>query len=184
VIPRSSRLALCCLALLLSFALYFKGRATTVKGEGAALLRAGSGVVVRLAGDFPRPGVYGFAKGVTPRSAINMTLPACSISAASSATLAAPLASGDIVTLKMRAAQAAEVSIFKMGAKERMLLGIPLDPDLMGAEEWCALPGIGAALSARIVADRQKYGAFGSLQGLLRVSGIGHGKLEAIRRYF
>jgi competence protein ComEA len=183
--PRSSRLALWCLALLLSLSLYFKGRVPTGKGEGAAFSRAAAGMVaVRLAGDFPRPGLYLFPDGVSARTAIRMTLPGASLSSASGGEQGGRLASGDIVTLKLHAAKNCAFSIGRMGAKERMLLGIPLDPDLLEPEEWSSLPGIGPVLSGRIASDRQKNGAFGSLDALLRVPGVGPGKLAAIRRYF
>jgi competence protein ComEA len=41
-----------------------------------------------------------------------------------------------------------------------------------------ALPGVGPALARRIVADRATRGAFGSIDGLSRVAGIGP-RLEA-----
>jgi competence protein ComEA len=182
--PRSSRLTLWCLALLLSCSLYYKGRAPTVTGEGAAFLRSGTGITVRLAGDFPHPGVYRFPNGVSISTVTKMTLPGVPLPQACGASESALLANGDIVTLKLKDGQPAVFSVLSMGAKERMLLGIPLDPDLMRPGEWSALPGIGPVVSARIDADRQKYGAFGSLDGLLRVPGIGPGKLAAIRRYF
>jgi competence protein ComEA len=183
--PRSSRLAIWCIALLLSLSLYVKGRVPAGKGEGAALLRAGSGSVkVRLAGDFPRPGLYLFPDGVSAYTAIKMTLPEAPPAAAPGAPSGRTLASGDVLTLKLRGAKSADFSVGRMGVKERMLLGIALDPDLLGPEEWACLPGIGPALSARIAADRQENGAFGSLEGLMRVPGIGPGKLTAIRRYF
>lgn len=182
--PRSSRLAIWCIALLLSLSLYYKGRANTVKGGSAALSRKGGGVTVRLAGDFPHPGLYRFPEGTLVQTAMKMTLPTAPLAAALGLPRAVALVSGDIVTLKLRASQPAEFSLEKMKAKERMLLGIALDPDLMGVEEWQVLHGIGPALSRRIYADRQKYGAFGSLDGLLRVPGIGEGKIAAIRRYF
>jgi len=65
-----------------------------------------------------------------------------------------------------------------------MVLGVALDPDRLEAPEWAALPGIGPVLAERIVVDRHNNGAFGSLDGVLRVPGIGQGKLKAIRRYF
>ncbi|HJV36381.1 ComEA family DNA-binding protein [Geomonas sp.] len=43
---------------------------------------------------------------------------------------------------------------------------------------------MGPVLAARIVADRQKNGAFGSLEGVQRVPGVGPGKLASLRRYF
>ncbi|UFS72762.1 helix-hairpin-helix domain-containing protein [Geomonas sp. RF6] len=71
-----------------------------------------------------------------------------------------------------------------MAAAERILFGIPLDPDDMAASDWEALPGIGPALAHRIVQDRHKNGAFRSLEGVSRVPGIGEGTLSKIRRYF
>ncbi len=49
----------------------------------------------------------------------------------------------------------------------------PLDLDRADAEAMEALPGIGPALAARIVASRDSLGAFGSVEGLTRVRGIG-----------
>ena len=49
----------------------------------------------------------------------------------------------------------------------------PIDPDVATAEELDALPRIGPALAARIVADRDSLGPFGSLEALQRVRGIG-----------
>ena len=49
----------------------------------------------------------------------------------------------------------------------------PLDVDRASAEELDRLPGVGPALAARIVADREVNGAFGSLAALDAVSGVG-----------
>lgn len=49
------------------------------------------------------------------------------------------------------------------------------------ADELIALPGIGAALAQRIVAEREANGAFRFPEDLLAVSGIGTKKLEVIR---
>jgi len=48
-----------------------------------------------------------------------------------------------------------------------------VDVDHATAQELQALPGIGPALAARIVAYRDSNGAFGSLARLQRVRGIG-----------
>lgn len=222
--PRSSRLALWCLALLLCLSLYIKGRVPTGKGEGAAFLRYGTGagtageaegglgaagsaagpltlpatgaargassntgagfITVRLAGDFPRPGLYRFPDGASVEAAIKMTLPDAPLAKGLNALAHLPLASGDVVTLSAGDGQGAVFSTDRMGVKELMLLGIPLDPDRLQVADWACLPGIGPALSERIVADRHKNGAFGAVENLLRVRGIGPGKLAAIRRYF
>jgi competence protein ComEA len=186
VMPRSNRWALCCLALLLSALLLVKGRVTTWKGGDAAFFvasRPGS-ITVRLAGDFPRPGVYHFPYGTSALSAIKMTLPGLQLAAGSLAAGGGRLASGDILTLRVRGRQPAVLAKESMAARERMLLGIPLDPDLLKAEDWACLPGIGPVLAGRIVLDRHNNGAFGSLDAVARVPGIGSGKLAGIRSYF
>ncbi|MCB1256969.1 MAG: helix-hairpin-helix domain-containing protein [Microthrixaceae bacterium] len=49
------------------------------------------------------------------------------------------------------------------------------------AEQLQALPGVGPATSAAIIAKREKDGPFKSVDALLEVRGIGEAKLEAIR---
>ena len=49
------------------------------------------------------------------------------------------------------------------------------------AQELTALPGVGAATAAAIVAHREANGPFRSVDGLLDVKGIGPAKLEAMR---
>lgn len=49
----------------------------------------------------------------------------------------------------------------------------PLDLDLAGEKEIEALRYIGPTLARRIVADRDSFGPFGSMDGLRRVKGIG-----------
>lgn len=57
------------------------------------------------------------------------------------------------------------------------------DVDRAGPGDWERLPGIGPALAARIVADREEHGPFGTPEGLLRVRGIGPRTLERIRPF-
>lgn len=185
--PRSSRLALWCLALLISLTLYLKGRVTTEMGGDAAFFSGAAGpglVTVRLAGDFPRPGLYHFPDGASLRSAIKMTLPDLPLAQGALRQADRPLRPGDLVTLEVRPGQGAVFSTGSMAVRELMLLGIPLDPDRLKAADWACLPGIGPVLSERIVADRHKNGAFGSVEALTRVPGIGAAQLSALRRYF
>ena len=49
----------------------------------------------------------------------------------------------------------------------------PLDLDVASAKEIEALRHIGPALASRIVADRDSLGPFGSMEGLMRVKGVG-----------
>lgn len=185
MMPRSQRLALWCLALALTLPLYIKGRIPTTRGEGAAFSRfTGQTVTVRLTGDLPRPGVYRLPVGITAGAAIKMTLPTAEVAASVRGSDSGRLASGDVIALRRDQSGKYMFSLGEMGAKERMLLGVPLDTDRLSEAEWALLPGIGGALSRRIMEDRQKNGAFGGVEGLLRVPGIGPGTLAAIKRYF
>jgi len=58
--------------------------------------------------------------------------------------------------------------------------GERIDVDRATARELQRLPGVGPALAARIVADRQSAGAFGGTAGLGRVRGIGPATLERL----
>ena len=58
--------------------------------------------------------------------------------------------------------------------------GERVDVDHAAAEELRRLPGVGPRLAARIVADRETNGPFGSVSGLARVPGLGPAKLRGI----
>lgn len=58
--------------------------------------------------------------------------------------------------------------------------GEQVDVDVATAGELTRLPRIGPRLAKVIVADRQAHGAFGSLAGLDRVSGVGPGLLKVL----
>lgn len=57
----------------------------------------------------------------------------------------------------------------------------PVDVNRAPPTELERLPGIGPALAAAIVADREQHGPFGSVDELIRVRGIGPAKLDALR---
>jgi len=60
----------------------------------------------------------------------------------------------------------------------------PLDPDRATAAELEALPGIGPALAARIVAKRDSLHGFRGVDDLRKVRGIGPATLERLRPFF
>lgn len=56
-----------------------------------------------------------------------------------------------------------------------------VDINSAGVEELMRLPGIGEVLARRIVEDRLINGPYTRVEDLLRVRGIGEGKLEGVR---
>lgn len=52
-------------------------------------------------------------------------------------------------------------------------LGVRMDINTCSSDALQVVPGIGAALARRIVEDRERHGAFRSLEDVERVKGIG-----------
>ncbi len=61
---------------------------------------------------------------------------------------------------------------------ERLVLGLPLDPNTAGTRELAFVPGLSRKLAAEVVAERRMHGPYGSVEELLRVRGIGPRRLE------
>jgi competence protein ComEA len=68
-------------------------------------------------------------------------------------------------------------------ADERLVLGLPIDPNTAGTRELAFVPGLSRHLAEELVADRQRNGPYGRLADLLRVRGIGPKRLEAAGSY-
>jgi len=59
----------------------------------------------------------------------------------------------------------------------------PVDLNTATSAQLEAIPGIGKSLAERILAFREKNGAYASLDDLLKVQGIGEKSLEKLRPY-
>lgn len=65
-------------------------------------------------------------------------------------------------------------------------VGVPewrVDLDRAGADELQLLPGVGPRLAERMVQDRAKRGAFGGVEGLDRVAGVGPAVIGRVRPF-
>lgn len=63
------------------------------------------------------------------------------------------------------------------------LLRFKVDPNRADVAELALLPEVGEKLARRIVAERERNGPFRAPKDLLRVHGIGEGKLARMRPY-
>lgn len=186
MIFRRQRLILWLVAVLLIIPLLIKGHyGSSNKGTAVAFSRFSSAqLVVRIKGSVSSPGIHRFPDGTTITNVINMTHVGSANVIVFKVSPDTLLKSGDIIYLRPCGGKKLELTVGYMRAKELMVLGIPLQPDLLNTEDWDALPGIGPELAKRIVSSRQIDGDFYSVDALKRVPGIAEGKIGQIRRYF
>ena len=142
------------------------------------------GVTIRIEGDCIKPGIYHFKNEVPLGTVINMTVPFLRSIVGDSSAFNKKLSSGDVVTIPVSKSEHAEITRDGMPIAEKMLLGIPLDPNVLTADEWENLPRIGPSLAKRIVADRQYNGDFLAVRDLERVPGIGAATVKQLEGYF
>lgn len=182
---RYCRFMLWLVALALILPLLLKGHGSPKKQGGVAFLPyTARGITVRLAGELSAPGVYIFPDGSRVSTVTKMAVISPALYGVERGGVDLPLHNGDMLQFVATPSKHAKIIIKKMRATERMTMGIPLDPNLMEREDWDALPGIGPLLAERIVLDRQINGDFEGVEDLLRVSGIGQGKLGKIKSFF
>ena len=147
-------------------------------------------LTVHVAGAVKSPGVYRLRKGARVNDGVD---------AAGGATTTADLDSVNLATLLNEGEQ---IYIPKRGEKPRTITTRPqlsvggavsdgvisggdvatrlININLASATELEQLPGVGPATAKAIVAYREKYGAFNTLEDLLKVRGIGPAKLSEI----
>lgn len=133
------------------------------------------GLVVEVQGAVPSPGLYALAAGSTVRDAF--------IAAGAVATAVTDPFADLPVHHGYRAVLLPDGSARVWLAEERLLVGIPVDPNTADASLLEQLPGVGPAKARAIVTDRAANGSFSSLDQLERVPGIGPATLESLRPF-
>jgi competence protein ComEA len=133
------------------------------------------GVLVEIQGAVPEPGLYELQPGATMREAFTMA-------GAQPEAVRDPFADlpvGHGYRLVLFPDGRARVWL----ADERLLVGLPLDPNRADREQLEQLPGVGPSRAAAIIAERADGGPFRSVDELLRVKGIGPVTLEQLRPF-
>ncbi|WP_459814831.1 ComEA family DNA-binding protein [Geotalea toluenoxydans] len=183
---RSQRFIVWLFAFFLVASLLYKGHCLRTKtGPAVAFLSWSTGrVTVRIKGDVSRSGVYRLPDGSTIGTVTNMTILDPAFLPASDVNLQISLKPGMILDVKQKGQNKYALSISYMKAKERLILGVPLDLGLMEEDDWEALPGIGPKTAKDIVDYRQDNGGFCPIEELKSVKGISEGKVEKIMGFF
>jgi competence protein ComEA len=144
-------------------------------------------VVVHVAGAVMSPGIHRLAPGARVADAVVAAGGLAADAHADAINLAAPVHDGDRVYVPALA-EGLTVAVgvtpaegSGAGADSGTQPAGPVSINRASVDELDALPGVGPATAAAIVAHREQAGPFSSVDGLADVRGIGPSKLEAIR---
>ena len=151
-------------------------------GADAAAAGADGPILVHVVGAVRRPGVYRLPASARGLDALRVAGGAARRADLAGLNLAAPLSDGQQVVVPLQGQTPAPTS---GAAAARPGKGSspqgPVHLSTADAAALDALPGVGPATAARIIAWREGHGAFRSVDDLLEVPGIGPAKLEALR---
>lgn len=182
---RSQRFIVWFAALFLIISLY-KGHCSRTEPGPAVAFRSSpnAGIAIRVRGDVPHQGIYRLPDGATLGTVTNMTITNPAIFESADYNMNSRVKPGMIVEFKYVQTGKYVITVNYMKAKERIILGIPLDLELMDEADWDALPGIGQKTAREIIFYRQNNGDFPSLDDLKNVPGISDGKFQKIKSFF
>lgn len=139
-------------------------------------------MVVHVAGAVQAPGVYRLATGARVIDAVRAAGGLAADSNSDAVNLAAPLTDGERVYVP-RLGEVAPVVVSPSpgsGTGTSPPAG-PVNLNTATADDLEALPGVGPATAATILAHRDQHGPFASVDDLADVRGIGPAKLDALR---
>ena len=141
--------------------------------------------VVRVKGDVRHPGIYPITANMVTDSVIKMaelrnTLKRYVPEDAGRQ----PLTSGTDIQVTMNPDGSVGIIREPIPMSQRMVLGVPLDINLMGIDDFDRLPGIGPVLAQRIVSWRQLNGGIMRLEDLLLIEGVGDTMYHKLKKFF
>lgn len=149
------------------------------------LLSTSSRGYVGVSGDVRHPGVYPLTANMLTIDAIKLAgplQPATGFIPSGVEKLA--IQNGTDLKLARKRSGVLEVKAGSMSAAHCIVLGIPMDINLMTQEDLDLIPGVGPALARRVVEYRQLNGGKMGIQDLIFIDGIGENKYMRLKKYF
>ena len=174
------------LALAITIPVIMKSRPSGPIPAPAAFSVVKSSIsLVRISGDVRHPGIY-------PITAITMTgdvikmaeppvLPKSILPLGIDKVL--PI-NGSEIQFTMNPYGSADIVIKPLPTVQRIVLGIPLDINLMSIDDFDLIPGIGPVLAQRIFEYRHQNGDMMRVPELLKIVGISEKKFNRIKELF
>jgi competence protein ComEA len=154
-------------------------------GPGSAPPGGSGGVLVQVAGEVRRPGVYTVPAGARVHEAVERAGGLTRRADQAGVNLVAKVADGQQVVVPRRGATAGAAGGGSAGTAVPGGAGGAAGPKVsLGSatpEQLDGIDGIGPTLAQRIVEYRQKNGGFSSVDELRQVDGIGEKRFESLR---
>jgi competence protein ComEA len=161
--------------------------ASRPRGEGVRVQAAGDAlVVVHVAGEVRRPGVYRLRASDRVQDAVDLAGGATRRANLDGLNLAAKLEDGRQIVVPRKGAGATGVAAAAGGAPAEGAAGGgtsggPVNLNTATVEQLDTLDGVGPATASKILEYRRQHGGFHSIDDLGEIPGIGPKRLAALR---
>lgn len=153
------------------------GTAPTRSAPAGAAPAVSATVTVHVVGEVRHPGVYELPGGARVRDAVGAAGGMLGAGEQSAINLARVVIDGEQIVVP-RKGEGAGGPGAAAGAPSTP---VKVNLNTATAAELDALPGVGPSTAAKIIADRTSNGPFRSVDDLMRVSGIGPAKFDALK---
>jgi competence protein ComEA len=141
-------------------------------------------VVVEVAGEVQKPGIYIFKSPPTLKEAIEKAGGLKEAALFDTDSFSEILDTGTQVNVRKESSQEIKVKLGRMEANKLLVFSIPLDLNRTSVEDLCLIPGIGESLAREIVTYRERRKGFRSVEELKSVKGIGKKKWKTFETFF
>jgi competence protein ComEA len=186
-IDRKQQVAIIIIAAVILFtaghrlALWQKGTPDNA-AEAVPVVTEGSSreIAVHISGAVESPGVYNFSGQARVRDAVEKAVPLPTADV-QGLNLARTLKDGEKIEVPVKSEQIEEEKVASGAKRVSSASPAKVNINRAGVRELESLPGLGPALSERIINYRENKGLFTSEEELKNVSGIGEKKYEQIK---